>query len=160
MCISKSCRSFWRTSSDTCVFGKSTLVPSSWLRIDIKLSKTFVESSRTEIIQGTNETRIDRSRRSPGGLFFFLLSVLSFVFLCISLRLSASPKKKHVSAFLGVSYKSHVTQMAHTGHANFDRNSLFSTILTLNQVLEEESECQGKGLSTQQMKTAVVAMNL
>ncbi len=94
------------------------------------------------------------------GLFFFRVSVLSFVSLCVPRHRSASPKKEHVSAFLGISYENHVTQMARTGHANFQRNSLVSTILTLNQVLEEESECQGKGLSTQQPKTVVVVMNL
>ncbi len=63
--------------------------------------------------------------------------------LCVPQHRSALPKKEHVSVFLGVSYTSHMTQMAAAGNADFDRNLFLSTILTLNELLDEEIQKPG-----------------
>ncbi len=77
--------------------------------------------------------------------------------LCISWHQSASLKKEHVSAFLGVSYKSHVTQMVAAGNANFVEKVAFSVISALNEVFEDEEESEKEEERSKKQTAALVA---
>ncbi len=92
-----------------------------------------------------------------GELFFFQRSVLDSALLCVLWYQSASPKKEHISAFLSTACLVTWQEVAETWDTEFVEKLAFSVICAINQVFDDEEECEKEEQSGKKETAALLS---